>query len=231
MSVSQLLNKQYNLVADHNDITSFQLQLKTHNLIQQLTIIIEHIQNKKSNRITKNQKKQLQIYESEVQSQYQRILFNELYDMKNQIKQFEQQKDEFKKKYKNNFEFFRNQKKRMRNSIQNLKSYQKNQITIDKLKYIPNSQLKQVILKQQKNQINSKKNNFILILLLKSQPINLLIVQLIKDLVNRLSKENIVSKNICLIKGDLALLIYLKVCESFYQYYLIKNHILSFLLD
>ncbi|CAD8195785.1 unnamed protein product [Paramecium octaurelia] len=96
MSVSQLLIKLYHLVADHSDIASFQNFVKSQNLIQQLTIIIEHIQNNKIKKDYKELEKQLQKYESEVRVHIREsYLMNQKYDeMKNQIKQLEQDRDE-----------------------------------------------------------------------------------------------------------------------------------------
>ncbi|CAD8200119.1 unnamed protein product [Paramecium pentaurelia] len=104
MSVSQLLIKLYNLVADHNDITSFQMFLKSQNLIQQLNIIIEHIQNNKIKQDYKELEKQLQKYESEVRVNIREsYIMNQKYDdMKNYIKQLEQERDEFLKNTKKN---------------------------------------------------------------------------------------------------------------------------------
>ncbi|CAK58117.1 unnamed protein product (macronuclear) [Paramecium tetraurelia] len=96
MSVSQLLIKIYHLVADHSDIESFQNFVKSQNLIQQLTIIIEHIQHNKIKKDYKELEKQLQKYESEVRVHIREsYLMNQKYDeMKNQIKQLEQDRDE-----------------------------------------------------------------------------------------------------------------------------------------
>ncbi|CAD8202348.1 unnamed protein product [Paramecium octaurelia] len=102
MSVSQLLIKLYHLVADHSDITSFQNFVKSQNLIQQLTIIIEHIQNNSIKKDYKELEKQLQKYESEVRVHIREsYLMNQKYDdMKNQIKQLEQDRDELLKNTK-----------------------------------------------------------------------------------------------------------------------------------
>ncbi|CAD8107801.1 unnamed protein product [Paramecium primaurelia] len=96
MSVSQLLIKLYHLVADHSDIESFQNFVKSQNLIHQLTIIIEHIQNNKIKKDYKELEKQLQKYESEVRVHIREsYLMNQKYDeMKNQIKQLEQDRNE-----------------------------------------------------------------------------------------------------------------------------------------
>ncbi|CAD8111623.1 unnamed protein product [Paramecium sonneborni] len=96
MSVSQLLIKLYHLVADQSDITSFQNFIKSQNLIQQLTIIIEHIQNNRIKKDYKELEKQLQKYESEVRANIREsYLMNQKYDdMKNQIKQLQQDRHE-----------------------------------------------------------------------------------------------------------------------------------------
>ncbi|CAD8121712.1 unnamed protein product [Paramecium sonneborni] len=128
MSVSQLLIKLYHLVADQSDITSFQNFVKSQNLVQQLTIIIEHIQNNKIKKDYKELEKQLQKYESEVRVHIREsYLMNQKYDeMKNQIKQLQQDRDEL----------LQNTKKTMNKlKKENEELYQKVKILKDELNY------------------------------------------------------------------------------------------------